>query len=413
MSNHNHIYRVRVLCNWSYSRVTRELTSKWLAQMADNPQECRSGDIQFVEDGDGEYDYTVILNKPMGDVDIDKSRTIIFHLEPWCYSSEQNWGVKTWGEWANPQGFLCVRNHRTYMNMVTWQLSLTKKQLLETHPLKTRLISTVTSEKYFDPGHIFRIDLLRHLDNVGIDLVDIYGRENYHNLKGYKGRDDNGNKDPCILPYKYYLHAENNAEYNYITEKLWDGIMAECVCFYWGCPNVGDYIDPACYILLDRYNHVQNAITIQNAVNDGEWEKRIVKIREQKHRLLTSYNVFTTVRNIIEAAETRPFDIWISACKTEVDDLHTLLNVIRNNCLYDRVREIIIGLSGDETIDLDCFVSNKIKPYHICGPRADAHVYIKNVMEKTFVREERDTHLYLSTGDIIGSMFALRQWKST
>lgn len=381
--------------------------------MADNPQECRSDNIKFIEDGDGDYDYTVILNKPIGDIEIDKSRTIVFHLEPWCYSPDQNWGVKTWGEWADPKGFLCVRNHRTYMNMVAWQLSLTKTQLLETHPQKTRLVSTVTSEKYFDPGHILRIDLLRHLEKMGIDLVDVYGRENYHHLKGYKGPDDNGNKDPCILPYKYYLHAENNAEYNYITEKLWDGIMAECVCFYWGCPNVGDYIDPACYILLDRYDHSQNAQTIKKAIEYGEWEKRITNIREQKKRLLTSYNLFSTVRHIIEAAESRPFDIWLSVREGEITNLQIILNVIRNKPVYDKVRKILIGVSGQEHVYLDCFTSDKIKVYHMCGSRDDAHQYIKGVMEKSLICEETDIHLYLSTSDLVGAMVLLNRWRDT
>ena len=31
-----------------------------------------------------------------------------------------------------------------------------------------------------------------------------------------------------------------------LPEKIWDSIMAECVCFYVGCPNIQDWVDPAC-----------------------------------------------------------------------------------------------------------------------------------------------------------------------
>ena len=37
--------------------------------------------------------------------------------------------------------------------------------------------------------------------------------------------------------------------------------MAECVCFYVGCPNIQDWVDPACYILLDQ-NSFENSLNI-------------------------------------------------------------------------------------------------------------------------------------------------------
>jgi hypothetical protein len=61
-------------------------------------------------------------------------------------------------------------------------------------------------------------------------------------------------KNDGIFSYKYYFMAENNSEHNYITEKLWEPIICECLCFYWGAPNVSDYIDKRAYISLDLDN---------------------------------------------------------------------------------------------------------------------------------------------------------------
>ena len=50
-------------------------------------------------------------------------------------------------------------------------------------------------------------------------------------------------KEKAIIPYKYYFMCENNVEHNFATEKIWEPILCECLAFYWGCPNLEEYID--------------------------------------------------------------------------------------------------------------------------------------------------------------------------
>src|SRR3990172_9964329 len=101
---------------------------------------------------------------------------------------------------------------------------------------KGNLISSICSEKSFDPGHIKRIDFVRYVENKydSVFKIDIYGRSNKHNFKNYIGKLPNDQKDYGLFPYKYYFMSENNQEYNYITEKLWEPLICECLCFYWG-----------------------------------------------------------------------------------------------------------------------------------------------------------------------------------
>ena len=40
------------------------------------------------------------------------------------------------------------------------------------------------------------------------------------------------------MPYKYYFMAENNFEPGFITEKLWEPIICECLVFNQGAPDV-------------------------------------------------------------------------------------------------------------------------------------------------------------------------------
>ena len=93
--------------------------------------------------------------------------------------------------------------------------------------------------------------------------------------------------------------CENNSEYNYITEKLWEPILAECLCFYWGCPNVSDYINPLAYIQLDMEDFEKLFKIIKDSINNNLWEERLPIIREEKQKILDYYNFFPTLERII------------------------------------------------------------------------------------------------------------------
>ena len=87
-----------------------------------------------------------------------------------------------------------------------------------------------------------------------------------------------------LVPYKYYFMVENNYEENFITEKLWEPIHCESLCFYWGCPNVEDHIDPMAFVKLDESFEVSLEI-IQNAIRDDLWSKRLPYIKKEKNRI--------------------------------------------------------------------------------------------------------------------------------
>src|SRR5262249_45989201 len=153
----------------------------------------------------------------------------------WCGEEYQTWGVKTWGEWAEPEEskFLQVRSHRKYLNNAFWQLHATYHELKKLPIEKTKLISTICSSKYFDPGHKKRVDFLRFIEEKQDDVVQvhIFGYENSLGFKNYKGPHPPGHKDAAMLPYKYCFFAENNSERNFITEKIWEPLLTESLCF--------------------------------------------------------------------------------------------------------------------------------------------------------------------------------------
>lgn len=293
----NQKLRIKMICNWCSSY---ELCADWNRMSKGNYQ---WNDLEITWE-DKDVDFYVIINKPKpGDFFIPE-RTIIFHMEPWCPDPKQNWGIKTWGQWAKPDEnkFLQVRSHEKYYNNAFWQLKATYNDFKIMQIEKTKLMSTICSSKYFDPGHIKRIDFLKYIESKNDDVVriDIYNTDNVHRFKNYVGPHPPNCKDVGILPYKYYFMGENNVEKNFITEKIWESLLTETLCFYWGCPNIDEYIDPRAYICLDLDNFENAFNTMKTAIMNNEWEKRLEVIRREKQKVLEYYNFFPTLERVLK-----------------------------------------------------------------------------------------------------------------
>jgi GR25 family glycosyltransferase involved in LPS biosynthesis/tetratricopeptide (TPR) repeat protein len=266
--------KVKMLCNWCSSK---ELCEEWSA-MCDYNFVWKN--IEMVYTGD--CDYYIIINKTTQYYEPEK--TIVFQMEPWVYDQTKNWGVKTWGEWANPTGFKKFHGRQSGVpNVAQWRVSLDK-------PMdKIDKVLTICSTKYVDTGHIKRIDFLNYTQ-----LIDIYGPA--HNLKNYIGPAEN---KEIMKRYKYYFMVENCFEKDYITEKLWEPIMCECLCFYYGCPNVTDYINPLAFVQLDMDDFEKSEKIIQQAIEEDLWSQRLIYIREAKEKIKNYYGFFPTLQRYI------------------------------------------------------------------------------------------------------------------
>ena len=349
--------RVKMLCNWCSSE---DLCKEWL-KMTKGSYIWNTIQITWE---DTNIDYYVIINKPQAGVHFIPEKTIIFHMEPWCDEAWQTWGVKTWGSWAkpDPSKFLQVRSHDKYFNTGFWQLNLTYNDL-KTMKIKkedslSNMVSSICSSKYFDPGHKFRIDFMKFIEakNSSVTL-HVYNEDNQHGFKSYMGKARPSlDKEKGILPYKYYFMCENNTEINFITEKLWEPILCETLCFYWGCPNVADYIDPMAYVQLDMNDFESSFKIIKNAIESDLWSQRLPAIRMAKQKILEYYGFFPTLERVLEGKDSVQLGLrthskvcFIHSCHLETsgtEKLDLLLESISKSGLLAELDLILINNIG-------------------------------------------------------------------
>ena len=101
------------------------------------------------------------------------------------------------------------------------------------------------------------------------------------------------------MSYKYYFMIENNYERNFITEKIWEPILCESLVFYYGCPNVSDYINPLAYVQLDINDYEKSFQIIKQAIAEDWHSQRLNIIKAEKKKILEKLAFFPVISEII------------------------------------------------------------------------------------------------------------------
>ena len=290
--------RVKLLTNWTSPENIREIWNKM------SQGNYTWNNIRIVLDDDP--DYFVILTSPPAGFDPDPAKTIIFRMEPFMEKNE------IWGKWGSPDAdkYFKVCYHKTEYNNLEWHLSKTytqlKTEVITKNENNNNIMSTVLSSRYQDTGHIKRIDFVKYLEKKKMQ-VDVFGFDNKWGHVNYKGSLPSLSKDDAMFPYKYVFNVENNSVKNYFTEKLVDGILAECLVFYSGCYNVKDFIDERAFVYLELSNFEADYNTIKNSIENNLWEERLPYIKEAKKKILDYLQMFPRLERIINKTEDQKY----------------------------------------------------------------------------------------------------------
>jgi hypothetical protein len=278
------IIRIMPCTNWTTSE---HLIQEW-------SRFCKGTNILLTTDFP---DYYLVINSTQQQV--DPSKTIYFMMEPY--------GEKLFEQWLRqvPQ-LMFYGCHQHHLNNVEWHLSYSLPELQTKVILssdKIRGLCAVVSSRSSDPGQRYRLELVRALDQLSLPFpFHIYGKCSEVGFRNYKGELPRISKEQALERYQYNIICENNPIDNYITEKLYDGILCESYTFYKGAPNVHMYFDPKSFGLLT--GHLQQDIQlIVQSVQQQAYERSLPKIKEMKQRILQQWSLPARLQSIIELSQ--------------------------------------------------------------------------------------------------------------
>ena len=280
---------VGVITNWTDGD---NVVRQWQRQFPNNG--AWKGVRLVTSDVDTAPHFTLVINHPRNeDLPIKAETSIVAHMEPYE-------GTSRYGDWSTPDStrFMHVHSRDFATNFLEWHLDISYDHLATTSPTKSADLSAIVTGKRLSLGHHFRLDLIHHLESIG-QAIDIFGLDNNESFRSYRGELPWLDKREGLAPYRYTIAVENNSEKNYVTEKLTDAIISECLPFYWGCPNLEDIIEPDSFIRLPSDDITVATSIIREAIANDEYSRRLPAIKRSKEKLLNSLQIAPTVSRLV------------------------------------------------------------------------------------------------------------------
>ncbi|MDI9314274.1 MAG: glycosyltransferase family 10 [Hydrotalea sp.] len=160
-------------------------------------------------------------------------------------------------------------------------------------PTKTNnRVSIITSTKNMPqiPGHAVRNRFVDGLAASDLPL-DIFGQ----------GRRPLQDKLDGLFHYPYHIALENSFIDDYWTEKLADGLLAECFIFYAGCRNIEKYFDKKSIVMLDINDPAGAIALIKKTMADNQWQNQQATIKTNKQKLMLEENIYPALLRLFVA----------------------------------------------------------------------------------------------------------------
>ena len=204
---------------------------------------------------------------------------------------------------------------------------LIKESIIE----KTKFISIVTSNKTYTKGHRNRIDCAMKIKRYFGSYVDLFGR-------GFTDFDD---KWDVVSPYRYHISIENSVEKNYLSEKIFDPILAYSLPIYYGCPNISDFFNLPEYLQIIDLNCFD---TIKNKIkfiieNDNIYENNFKFLSDSRIKILEEFNFFPMVCSIMdELSPSLPCNNEILYSRLKSSKISTLKKIFQKNIFLSKTK---------------------------------------------------------------------------
>jgi hypothetical protein len=158
---------------------------------------------------------------------------------------------------------------------------LSFEQIANETPIKTRDLSTVTSNKAMKHTvHAKRLEFVSALKARLSDNLSLYGR-GFHEVR---------DKREAMSKYRYHIAIENHVQSGHITEKLTDCFLALSLPFYFGAPDYDTFYPRDAVIPIDIFDIDKSEKIIREAIATNQYEIRLPELSKAKTIAMSDSN---------------------------------------------------------------------------------------------------------------------------
>lgn len=287
--------KINISCpdNWNFR--------EFLISHCDNPDFIFSDYQFFLNESSGTFDYWIILDKidtatrltvPKGNIGLitmeEKDVVSSYHQE---YLNQFDFIITSRSD---------IKHHNLNKEFFfpKWHLGKSINFIKTAAISKQRNLSAIISTKVEFGDHKKRYAFINKLQGHFKSELDWFSK------------DDNpiNSKWDGLAPYKYTIAVENGIHPLYITEKLLDGLLAECVTFYWGTEDVSLFFPEELVVPIDLKNWQKSIRTIESTMNSTYYEKHKHLFKEAKEKILNELNFYPWLVRILDSKELKGKD---------------------------------------------------------------------------------------------------------
>jgi hypothetical protein len=165
-------------------------------------------------------------------------------------------------------------------------------------PEKVKSCSWITSGINRTENHRKRLAFLNQIQESGLE-VDFYGRGLPQTVQS---SGELKNKWYGMAPYYYNLAIENYADNEwYVSEKLWDSLLAWCLPIYYGGSAADRLLPPGSFLRLPSMDE-KGIAYVQEVISSPEaWYAAKEAIAEARQIILHKLNLLNWLSDFVEA----------------------------------------------------------------------------------------------------------------
>ncbi|SKB14659.1 conserved hypothetical protein [Planktothrix sp. PCC 11201] len=164
-------------------------------------------------------------------------------------------------------------------------------------PEKIKLCSWITSGVSRSENHLKRLEFLRLIQSSGSE-IDYYGRNmpDWSKSSGYLA-----NKWYGMAPYYYNLTIENFADNDwYLSEKMWDALLAWCLPIYYGGTAADKVLPPGSFLRIPSLDEKGIAYIKEIIATPDAWHQAKEAIAEARQLVLHKLNLVNWLSEYVE-----------------------------------------------------------------------------------------------------------------
>jgi hypothetical protein len=160
-------------------------------------------------------------------------------------------------------------------------------------PEKDKTICAIVSDKKMTEGHKLRRKFVKRYSKV--NELDLYGSISFSNCKLSEN-----NKFQTLVRYKYSLGFDNQDSIpDFFGTQFTDALLAWSIPIFWCGTDLRRYFPEGSFIQFDARNRGEIS-RISNLLKDDDYLFRIPALEEARNLVLDKYNVWPTIKTIID-----------------------------------------------------------------------------------------------------------------